>query len=166
MSKKRVVAEYWQFEPTRSIMVAEVSNPIGPAGELFNRWDLDSMPDTTISSSIDGRTKLGDIIRTSSAELILSQRAFELFKRFELGTVRFTPVRIKSNQGEDLIEAFVLTSPFVDFVDLENSQYMTIDNTNPPAFWYFTAPPVVRRQALTGLDFAQGSTVHRVCSSP
>lgn len=161
---KSAEAEFWQFEPSRSIMYCEVDAPSSINGDLFNRWEIDLPPTTTVTECIDGRRKNGDIIRTASGKLILSQRSVDLFDQFNLGDVRFIPLMINSNKGEALCEAVVVTSPLLEFENLAESKFVPIAGTKPPIVWYFTAPPVVRRSVLQGLDYAQGLTVDRVCS--
>ncbi len=164
---KKLESEYVAMEGSRSIKYAEVFSPIVEGGKTVERWTVEGLPDLLIAECCDGRKSLPDIIRCLTGMIYLSKRAANLFRGFNLGNARFTPLQIVSNTDRHPIgEAELLTSELIEFIDLARSSFVPLstDPKDPLIVWYFTAPPIVLREKLNGLDFAQGMEVRSVCS--
>jgi hypothetical protein len=168
MENKQSDCEYWSFKASSPKEYAEVYSPVDSRGEGLEVQLLSELPQDLSSVSaecVDKRTVLPDFINCVSWTLILSSRAADVFRRFRLGDARFIPVTIVGpKKREPIGTAEVVAASVVDFVDMQRSSFVPISKGSLIP-WYFTAPPVVLREKLSGLDFAYGLKLAHACSN-
>ena len=155
--------KYFTLSAAYGRRVAEVHCPVDASGEPFPSFQRVPVGARGTCRCVDRRTGFADCIR-SVPDLIVSQRAAEVFKKFLLqeGT-DLLPVDVIGRNGKALFPMVAVLFPKpVEAVNLRESKYKQLTEGIP---WYFTEPPVLEAAPLCGLDLLLCYSVRYICSA-
>ncbi len=148
--EEAIVDEYFIVKAADNERFAEVHDPLNAMGKPFPTFQRVDPGERGTCRCVGKQTRLADCVYCVT-DLIISQRAADVFKRFLVpeGTT-FLPVDVLARNGKPVGSLVAVMIPkFVDAVDLAASEFKELTKGMPH---YFTAPPVLRAAELKGLD--------------